>query len=145
MATAKKPANVTIPEGYKPSDTDEEFMNPIMREYFRQILLDWKADVAKQTADTIEYLKGESVSHPDPADTAAANADRQLELRSRDRLRKLMNKIDSALRRIDNGTYGYCEETEDPIGVGRLEARPVATLSIEAKEMREHKERVRAS
>ncbi|WP_371395533.1 RNA polymerase-binding protein DksA [Fretibacter rubidus] len=144
MTAAKKTESVKIPEGYQPSDEDEKFMNPIMSAYFRKILTDWRDDVARQTAETIEYLKGENVSHPDPADTAAANADRQLELRTRDRLRKLTNKIDKAIRRIDNGTYGYCEETGDPIRVRRLEARPVATLSIEAQEMHERGERVRA-
>lgn len=144
MAAKKKEKKVVIPEGYKPSDTDEEFMNPIMSAYFRRILTDWRADVLRQTAETIEFLKGENVSHPDPADTAAANADRQLELRTRDRLRKLLNKIDKTIYSIDNGTYGYCKETGDPIRVGRLEARPVATLSIEAQEMHEKGERVRA-
>lgn len=144
MAALKKRKIVVIPEGYKPSDEDEEFMNPVMTEYFRQKLLDWKADIDSQTKETMETLKGEAVSHPDPADTAAANADRQLELRTRDRLRKLSNKISSALRRVDAGEYGYCEETGDPIGVGRLEARPIATLSIEAQEMHEKGEKVRA-
>ena len=144
MTKAKSTKNVNVPEGYKPSDTDEKFMNPVMSAYFKQKLLIWKADIAAQTADTIEYLKGENVSHPDPADTAAANADRQLELRTRDRLRKLTSKIDKALRRIETGSYGYCDETGDPIRVGRLEARPIATLSLEAQEMHERGERVRA-
>ena len=144
MAGKKETKKVVIPEGYKPSDTDEEFMNPVMRAYFRRILTEWRADVLRQTAETIEFLKGENVSHPDPADTAAANADRQLELRTRDRLRKLLSKIDKTIQSIDNGTYGYCRETGDPIRVGRLEARPIATLSIEAQEMHEKGERVRA-
>lgn len=144
MAGKKKTKKVVIPEGYKPSDTDEEFMNPVMSAYFRRILTEWRADVLRQTAETIEFLKGENVSHPDPADTAAANADRQLELRTRDRLRKLLSKIDKTIQSIDNGTYGYCRETGDPIRVGRLEARPIATLSIEAQEMHEKGERVRA-
>ena len=92
----------------------------------------------------MEFLKGENVSHPDMADTAAANADRQLELRARDRQRKLISKIDKAIVRIENGTYGYCEETGDPIRLGRLEARPIATMSIEAQEMHERGERARA-
>lgn len=132
-----------LPEGYAPSDT-EEFMSPVMREYFRQKLLAWKADILAETKGTIDTLKSESMSHPDSIDRAAATADRQLELRSRDRLRKLTNKIDKALRRIEAGTYGYCEETGDPIRVGRLEARPIATLSIEAQEMHERGERTRA-
>ncbi len=134
---------VQLPEGYKPSD-DEEFMNPVQSEYFRQKLLAWKADIIDQTRETVAYLQGENVSHPDPADTAAANADRQLELRTRDRLRKLVNKVDKALARIEAGTYGYCEETGDPIGVGRLDARPIATLSLEAQEMHERDERIKA-
>lgn len=144
MAAKKKQDKVVIPEGYKPSDTDEEFMNPVMTEYFRQKLLDWKADIDAQTKETMENLKGESVSHPDPSDTAAANANRQLELRTRDRLRKLGNKVAKTLRRLEAGEYGYCTETGDPISVGRLEARPIATLSIEAQEMHEKGERIRA-
>ena len=133
---------VKLPAGYVPSD-DEKFMNPKQREYFRQKLLKWKAEIIDQTRETVAYLQGENVSHPDPADTAAANADRQLELRTRDRLRKLVNKIDKALARIENGTYGYCEETGDPISVKRLDARPIATLSIEAQEMHERSEKLR--
>ena len=144
MAAPEKRGKVIIPEGYKPSDTDEEFMNPVMTEYFRQKLLAWKADIDAQTKETMDNLKGEAVSHPDPADTAAANANRQLELRTRDRLRKLGNKVEKTLRRLEAGEYGYCGETGDPIRVGRLEARPIATLSIEAQEMHERGERVRA-
>lgn len=144
MAASKKQDKVIVPEGYKPSDTDEEFMNPVMTEYFRQKLLELKTDIERQTKETMENLKGESVSHPDPADTAAANANRQLELRTRDRLRKLGNKVEKTLRRLEAGEYGYCEETGDPILVGRLEARPIATLSIEAQEMHEKGERIRA-
>jgi len=98
VAKAKKP--IKVPANYTPSD-DEEFMNPVQKEYFRQKLLQWKADIAEETRNTVEYLKGENVSHPDPADTAAANADRQLELRTKDRLRKLVSQIDKALRRIE--------------------------------------------
>lgn len=137
----KKP--VKLPKGYVPSD-DEKFMNPKQTEYFRLKLLDWKADIIGQTKETVAYLQGENVSHPDPVDTASANADRQLELRTRDRLRKLVNKIDKALLRIENGTYGYCEETHDPISVKRLDARPIATLSLEAQEMHERSERTKA-
>lgn len=143
MSAAEKTETVVIPEGYKPSD-DEQFMNPVMQEYFRQKLLEWKADIINQTRDTVAFLQGENVSHPDPADTAAANADRQLELRTRDRLRKLEHKIEKALRQIDNGTYGYCKETGDPIRVGRLDARPIATLSLEAQEMHEREEKTKA-
>ena len=119
-------------------------MNPIQKEYFRQKLLAWRAEIVAETRNTVEYLRGENVSHPDPADTAAANADRQLELRTKDRLRKLTNKIEKALRRIENGTYGICEETGDPIELRRLDARPIATLSLEAQEMHERGERLRA-
>lgn len=143
MTSKVKTKTVKLPKGYKPTD-EEKFMSPKMQEYFRQKLLAWKADIIDQTRDTVEYLQGENVSHPDPADTASANADRQLELRTRDRLRKLVNKVDKALRRIENGTYGYCEETGDPIRVGRLDARPIATLSLEAQEMHERDERIKA-
>lgn len=144
MAAQKKKKSVKIPKGYVPSDTDEKFMNPIMTEYFRLKLMDLKADIDRQTKDTMENLKGESVSHPDPADTAAANANRQLELRTRDRLRKLGNKVEKTLRRLEAGEYGYCTETGDPIRVARLDARPIATLSIEAQEMHERGEKIRA-
>ena len=143
MAAKKPKKPVVLSKNYKPSDS-EKFMNRKQQEYFRQKLLAWKAEIIEQTRDTVEFLKGESVSHPDPADTAAANADRQLELRTKDRLRKLVNKIDKALMRIENGEYGYCEETGDPISLGRLDARPIATLSIEAQEMHERGERLKA-
>jgi DnaK suppressor protein len=144
MPSKQKTKKVVVPKGYEPSD-DDEFMNPVMREFFRQKLLDWKADIDAQTLETMENLKGEAVSHPDPSDTATANANRQLELRTRDRLRKLSNKIEKTLRRVDSGEYGYCEETGDPIRVKRLMARPIATLSIEAQEMHEKGERTRAN
>lgn len=134
---------VKLPKGYVPTE-DEKFMNPKQREYFRQKLLAWKADIVEETRNTVEYLKGENVSHPDPADTATANADRQLELRTKDRLRKLSSQIDKALARIEAGTYGYCEETGDPIRLKRLDARPIAKLSIEAQEMHERSERLKA-
>ena len=143
MTSKKIPKSVVLAKGYKPSDS-EKFMNRKQKEYFRQKLLAWKAEIIEQTRDTVEYLKEDNVSHPDPADTAAANADRQLELRTKDRLRKLINKIDKALLRIENGDYGYCEETGDPISLGRLDARPIATLSIEAQEMHERGERLKA-
>lgn len=141
---AQDKVDVAIPEGYEPTDK-EKFMNPVMTAFFKGRLLAWREDIIEQTKETINYLKGENVSHPDPADTAAANADRQLELRTKDRLRKLLGKVDKALARIENGTYGYCDETGDPIRVGRLTARPIATLSIEAQEMHEHGERTRAN
>ena len=138
---AKKP--IKLAENYKPSD-DEKFMNAKQQEYFRRKLLTWKDEIAAETRNTVEYLQGESVSHPDPADTAAANADRRMELRTKDRLRKLTNQIDKALLRIENGTYGYCKETGDPIRLERLDARPIAKLSIEAQEMHERGERLSA-
>lgn len=141
--SAAKPKVIVVPEGYKPSD-DEKFMNPVQKEYFKIKLLTWKAEIIEQTKETVEYLQGENVSHPDPADTAVANADRQLELKTKDRLRKLTKKIDKALYRLEHGRYGYCEETGDPIRVGRLDARPIATLSIEAQEMHERSERTKA-
>jgi len=141
---AKKPKKpVKLPKGYLPSD-DEKFMNNKQKEYFRRKLLAWKEDIAEETRNTVEYLQGESVSHPDPADTAAANADRRMELRAKDRLRKLTNQIDKALMRLENGTYGYCEETGDPIRVARLDARPIAKKSIEAQEMHERSEKLTA-
>jgi DnaK suppressor protein len=130
-------------ESYLPSD-DEAFMNDKMRDFFRRRLLEWHEEIASQTRDTVEYLQGERVNHPDPTDIATYNADRQLELRTKDRLRKLVRKIDKALARIEDGTYGYCEETGDPIGARRLVARPIATLSIEAQELHERGERLRA-
>lgn len=141
--TAKMPKpkrQTKLAEGYKPSDK-EKFMGVKQTEYFRRKLTTWKNEIIEQTKGTIEYLQDENVSHPDMGDTAAANADRQLELRSRDRQRKVISKIDKALARIENGTYGYCEETGDPIRLGRLDARPIATLSIEAQEMHEKGER----
>ena len=140
--TAKKKAT-RLPKGYTPSE-DEKFMNAKQQEYFRQKLLAWKADIIDQTRDTVEFLQHENVSHPDPADTAAANADRQLELRTRDRLRKLVSQIDKALANIENGSYGYCQETGDPIRLKRLDARPIAKLSLEAQEMHERDERTKA-
>ena len=138
---SKKP--VKLPKGYVPSE-DEKFMNAKQKEYFRQKLLAWKADIFEQNKDTVEYLQEVNVTYPDPADTAAANANRQLELRTRDRLRKLINQIDKAIRRIDEGTYGFCQETGDPIRLKRLEVRPTAKLSLEAQEMHERGERTRA-
>ena len=135
--------SVRLAKGYRPT-AHEKFMSPRQLEYFRLKLLAWKTEIHDLTKGTIEYLQGEDVSHPDMVDTASANADRQLELRARDRQRKLIGKIDKALARIETNSYGYCEETGDPIGLGRLEARPIATLSIEAQEMHERAERVQS-
>lgn len=126
---------------YRPSE-DEPFMNPRMRDYFRNKLLAWKDEILRESRGTLENLQEESQNHPDMADRASSESDRALELRTRDRQRKLIGKIDSALKRIDDGTYGYCEETGDPIGVARLDARPTATLSLEAQELHERREKV---
>ena len=130
-----------LPPDYRPSE-NEEFMNPLMREYFRQKLLGWRADLLKDSSETLQHLQEETVPEADVTDRASTETDRFTELRTRDRERKLIGKIDSALRRIDDGTYGYCEETGEPIGIKRLDARPIATLSIEAQERHERMERM---
>lgn len=117
-------------------------MNPRQREYFRRKLEAWKDEILRESRETLENLQEESQNHPDMADRASSESDRSLELRTRDRQRKLIAKIDAALKRIDDGTYGYCEETGDPIGVARLDARPIATLSLEAQELHERREKV---
>ena len=117
-------------------------MNERQLEYFRQKLLQWKEDILRESRDTVSHLQSETENHPDLADRASSETDRSLELRTRDRQRKLISKIDDALRRIDDGSYGYCEETGEPITLARLEARPVATLSLEAQERHERRERV---
>lgn len=126
---------------YRPSE-DEPFMNPRQREYFRAKLNAWKEEILRESRATLETLQEESQNHPDMADRASSESDRSLELRTRDRQRKLIAKIDSAVKRIDDGTYGYCEETGDPIGIARLDARPTATLSLEAQELHERREKV---
>ena len=126
---------------YRPSE-DEPFMNPRQREYFRRKLENWKDDILRESRETLENLQEESQNHPDMADRASSESDRALELRTRDRQRKLISKIDAALKRIEDGTYGYCEETGDPIGIARLDARPIATLSLEAQAMHERREKV---
>lgn len=126
---------------YTPGE-DEEFMNTRQKAYFRKKLEDWKADILKESKSTMEVLKGESDKLPDAADRASSETDRSIELRARDRQRKLVKKIDAALKRIEEGTYGYCEETGEPIGLKRLDARPIATLSIEAQERHERREKV---
>jgi DnaK suppressor protein len=130
----------TLPPDYRPSD-DEEFMNPLQLEYFRQKLLRWRAELLSESTETLQHLKEESLSEPDVADRATLETDRYTELRTRDRERKLIVKIDEALQRIESGTDGYCEETDEPIGVRRLDARPIATLSLEAQERHERLER----
>lgn len=126
---------------YRPTE-DEPFMNPRQREYFRQKLENWKEEILKESRETLDNLQEESQNHPDMADRASSESDRALELRTRDRQRKLISKIDAALKRIEDGTYGFCEETGDPIGIARLDARPIATLSLEAQEMHERREKV---
>jgi DnaK suppressor protein len=130
----------TLPEDYRPSD-DEEFMNPLQVEYFRQKLLQWRSELLADSAETLRSLQEESLLKPDLTDRASLETERSIELRTRDRERKLISKIDAALSRLDSGTYGYCEETDEPIGIRRLEARPIATLSIEAQERHERMER----
>jgi DnaK suppressor protein len=129
-----------LPPNYRPSE-DEEFMNPLQLEYFRQKLLRWRAELLAESSETLQHLKEESLSEPDIADRATLETDRFTELRTRDRERKLISKIDEALQRMEDGTYGYCEETDEPIGVRRLDARPIATLSLEAPERHERLER----
>ncbi len=126
---------------YRPTDK-EPFMSDRQREYFRVKLLDWRDDILKEAKETLQHLQDENQNHPDIADRASSETDRAIELRARDRQRKLISKIDAALQRIEEGTYGFCEETGDPISIKRLEARPIATLSIEAQERHERRERV---
>ena len=130
-----------IPPGYRPSDS-EAFMNERQREYFRRKLIRWKEDILRESRETIQNLQAETTPNADLADRAATEAERQLELRTRDRQRKLIAKIDAALRRLEDGSYGFCEETGEPISLKRLDARPIATLSIEAQERHERRERV---
>jgi DnaK suppressor protein len=137
-----KAAAVLVDRGeYRPTE-DEEFMNERQLEYFKQKLLNWKEDILRESRETLSHLQSETENHPDLADRASSETDRALELRTRDRQRKLISKIDEALRRIEDGSYGYCEETGEPIGVARLDARPIATLSLEAQERHERRERV---
>jgi len=139
MAAAKK--TKSLPEDYMPSE-DEPFMNDSQRAYFRRKLLDWRDEIMRSTKETLEHLQNDSEQHADIADRATSESERALELRARDRQRKLIAKIDEALGRIDEGTYGYCEETGEPISLKRLAARPIATLSVEAQERHERRERV---
>jgi len=132
---------VSLPAGYKPSE-DEPFMNKRQKEYFRRKLMQWKDDILRESQMTLQHLQEDTVAEPDLADRASTETERALELRTRDRQRKLIAKIDAALRRIDDGSYGYCEETGEPISLKRLDARPIATLSIEAQERHERREKV---
>jgi DnaK suppressor protein len=132
--------SIVLPPDYKPS-VDEEYMNEMQLEYFRQKLENWKKSIVSQSVDTLEDLRQGGLSQPDEIDRASLETDKALDLRTKDRIRKLINKIDEALDRIEDGTYGYCEETGEPIGLERLEARPVATLSIEAQERHERMEK----
>lgn len=134
-------SDTLIDEGYRPTE-DEPFMNDRQREYFRRKLTSWKEDILRESRETLQALQSENENHPDIADRASSETDRSIELRARDRQRKLIAKIDAALDRIEDGTYGYCEETGEPITLKRLEARPIATLSIEAQERHERNERI---
>jgi DnaK suppressor protein len=129
-----------LPPDYRPSE-NEEFMNALQLEYFRQKLLRWRTELLEESNETLQHLKEESLAEPDITDRASLETERSLELRTRDRERKLITKIDAALTRIEDGTYGYCEETDEPISLRRLEARPIATLSLEAQERHERMER----
>jgi DnaK suppressor protein len=139
-STARRPI-LTLPDGYLPSEK-EPFMNELQRIYFRNKLVAWKEEIVRQNRETLHVLHEDSAQHADLADRATSETDRALELRARDRQRKLIAKIDAALVRIEEGTYGYCEETGEPIGLRRLDARPIATLSLEAQERHERREKV---
>lgn len=130
-----------LPPDYVPAE-DEEFMNPMMLEYFRARLIEWREELLRESSDTIRELQEENLQKPDITDRASAETDHALELRTRDRERKLISKINKALRKIEEGEYGYCEETGEPISVGRLIARPIAQYTIEAQERHERKEKV---
>ncbi len=132
--------SIVLPPDYKPT-ADEEYMNEMQLEYFRQKLESWKKTLVLQSEDTLDDLRQGGLNQPDDVDRASLETDKSLDLRTKDRIRKLITKIDEALDRIEDGTYGYCEETGEPIGIERLEARPVATLSIEAQERHERMEK----
>ncbi len=132
---------IKIDTAYRPSD-DEPFMSERQRDYFRKKLVQWKQEIIRESSVTLGVLQAEVDAHPDVADRASSETDRAIELRARDRQRKLIAKIDSAIARIDEGTYGFCEETGEPISLKRLDARPIATLSIEAQERHERREKV---
>jgi DnaK suppressor protein len=132
---------VHLESGYRPND-DEPFMNDRQREYFRRKLLAWKDEIIRDAELTLNAMQADTDAHPDLVDRASSEGDRAIELRARDRQRKLIAKIDAALTRIEDGSYGYCEETGEPIGLARLDARPIATLSIEAQERHERREKI---
>ena len=131
---------IILPEDYKPTEK-EDFMNPVQIEYFRQKLIKWKQELLSEASETLNNLSEENLQKPDITDRAQVESDTSIRLRTRDRERKLLSKIEAALRRIDDGTYGYCEETDEPISIKRLEARPIASLSLDAQERHERNER----
>jgi len=133
-------SSTLLPPDYIPSD-DDEFMNPLMTEYFRQRLLEWRNELLRESGQTLVNMQATSGQEPDIADRASLESDRALELRTRDRGRKLISKIDDALRRIESGEYGYCEDSGEPIAIRRLIARPIATMSVEAQERHERMEK----
>jgi DnaK suppressor protein len=141
QAPNMKGARIELPDDYRPSP-DEEFMGPLQQEYFRRRLLDWKKNIFSEAEGTLAGLQKEPLREPDLNDRASSEADWSIELRTRDRQRKLIAKIDAAIRRIDDGEYGYCEVTGEPISLGRLEARPIATMTLEAQERHERQEKV---
>jgi DnaK suppressor protein len=130
-----------IEDGYRPSES-EPFMNDRQKEYFRRKLISWRESILAESKETLAALQNESENHPDIADRASSETDRAIELRARDRQRKLIAKIEAALARIDDGTYGFCIETGEPITLRRLDARPIATLSVEAQERHERREKI---
>jgi DnaK suppressor protein len=132
---------IIVGDSYRPSE-DEPFMNERQRDYFRRKLVAWKDEILREASETIQTLQSENDNHPDIADRASSETDRSIELRARDRQRKLISKIDQALARINDGSYGYCEETGEPIALRRLDARPIATLTIEAQERHERREKI---
>lgn len=140
MSVESEASSTILPPDYAPTEK-EEFMNPVMKEYFRQKLLRWRADLLEGSSETIQAMQEDNLQQPDIADRASAETDHALELRTRDRERKLIAKINAALEKIDDDTYGYCEETGEPISIQRLDARPIATLSLEAQERHERMER----
>ena len=143
MAKAKKIKKIVVPDDYNPIKDKDGYMNPVMLEFFHQQLIKWRSELIRESSETIkETLQETELQQPDLADRASAETDHALELRTRDRERKLVNKINSAIQRVKEGEYGYCEESGDEIGVARLKARPVATLSLEAQERHERKEKV---
>lgn len=140
MSSLPETSSTILPPDYRPSEK-EKFMNPVMLEYFRQKLLRWRAELLDESVETIKEMQEDNLQKPDIADRASAETDHALELRTRDRERKLISKINGALEKIDENTYGFCEETGEPISIARLEARPIASLSLEAQERHERKER----